>query len=146
MGKESTDRCIIKSISQWTYSNPPPCWVLLMVHDKDFGKTMQNLKIDGYGVLLISKEQAPPLVQSAATKIWDWNDILEGNKLSGKIPENFIPKPIVDKIKSVLKLKSPEDISCNGLLKELKKVDENILPKYYGFGSLSRMLLSKFYM
>ncbi|CAK8567851.1 unnamed protein product [Lathyrus sativus] len=68
----------------WVSQNPPPAHLFLISGDRDFAGILHLLRIKMYNILLASPGNAPDVLCSAATMMWQWTSILKGEDLTGK--------------------------------------------------------------
>ncbi|OMP06537.1 hypothetical protein CCACVL1_01521 [Corchorus capsularis] len=83
-GKNSADRSLLVDLMYWTTQNPPPAHLLVISGDRDFASTLHRLRMNNYNVLLASPENAPSVLCSAASIMWNWQALLRGENLTGK--------------------------------------------------------------
>lgn len=83
-GKNSADRFILMNLMDWVSQNPPPAHLFLISADGDFAEMLQRLRMHNYNILLASTRNAPGILCSAATIIWQWSSLVKGEHLSGK--------------------------------------------------------------
>ncbi|TKY73874.1 Meiosis arrest female protein 1-like [Spatholobus suberectus] len=83
-GKNSADRFLLVDLMDWVSRNPPPAHLFLISGDGDFAGILHRLRMNNYNILLASPRQAPDVLCSAATIIWQWSSLVKGEYLSGK--------------------------------------------------------------
>ncbi|CAN0877442.1 Meiosis regulator and mRNA stability factor 1 [Linum grandiflorum] len=83
-GKNSADRSLLVDLMYWVSQNPPPAHLFLISSDRDFASTLHRLRMNNYNILLASKETAPGVLCSAASIMWQWNELVKGENLTGK--------------------------------------------------------------
>ncbi|CAI0555210.1 unnamed protein product [Linum tenue] len=83
-GKNSADRSLLVGLMDWVSQNPPPAHLFLISSDRDFASCLHRLRMNNYNILLAAKEGAPSVLCSAASIMWHWNDLLNGENLAGK--------------------------------------------------------------
>jgi len=83
-GKNSADRFILMNLMDWVSQNPPPAHLFLISADGDFARMLHQLRMHNYNILLASTRNAPGVLCSAATIIWQWSSLIKGEHLSGK--------------------------------------------------------------
>nr|KYP69394.1 hypothetical protein KK1_008584 [Cajanus cajan] len=83
-GKNSADRFLLVDLMDWVTQNPPPAHLFLISGDGDFAGMLHRLRMSNYNILLARSENAPEVLCSAATIIWQWSLLLKGEYLSGK--------------------------------------------------------------
>ncbi|XP_027336888.1 uncharacterized protein LOC113850520 [Abrus precatorius] len=75
---------ILVDIMFWVYQNPPPAHLFLISGDRDFAGILHRLRMNNYNILLASPGNAPAVLCSAATIMWQWSLLLKGENLIGK--------------------------------------------------------------
>ncbi|RDX69328.1 hypothetical protein CR513_51570, partial [Mucuna pruriens] len=75
---------ILVDIMFWVSQNPPPAHLFLISGDRDFACILSRLRMNNYNILLASPENAPGVLFSAATIMWQWSSLLKGENLIGK--------------------------------------------------------------
>ncbi|KAI3774430.1 hypothetical protein L1987_48985 [Smallanthus sonchifolius] len=83
-GKNSADRSLLVDLMYWVSQNPPPAHLFLISGDRDFASTLHRLRMNNYNVLLASTDNAPAVLCSAASIMWQWTSLVKGENLSGK--------------------------------------------------------------
>ncbi|XVF61823.1 hypothetical protein PTKIN_Ptkin08bG0161700 [Pterospermum kingtungense] len=83
-GKNSADRSLLVDLMYWISQNPPPAHLFLISGDRDFASVLHRLRMNNYNVLLASPDSAPRVLCSAASIMWNWNELLRGENLTGK--------------------------------------------------------------
>lgn len=83
-GKNSADRSLLVDLMYWVSQNPPPAHLFLISGDRDFAGILHRLRMNNYNILLASSESAPSVLCSAASIMWHWTSLLNGENLSGK--------------------------------------------------------------
>ncbi|KAL8234495.1 hypothetical protein R6Q59_020595 [Mikania micrantha] len=83
-GKNSADRSLLVDLMYWVSQNPPPAHLFLISGDRDFASTLHRLRMNNYNVLLASTDNAPAVLCSAASIMWQWSSLVKGENLSGK--------------------------------------------------------------
>ncbi|KAI3715579.1 hypothetical protein L6452_22565 [Arctium lappa] len=83
-GKNSADRSLLVDLMYWVSQNPPPAHLFLISGDRDFANILHRLRMNNYNILLASKENAPAVLCSAASIMWQWTALVKGENLSGK--------------------------------------------------------------
>ncbi|KAK8710018.1 hypothetical protein V6N13_145362 [Hibiscus sabdariffa] len=83
-GKNSADRSLLVDLLCWVSQNPPPAHLFLISGDRDFASVLHRLRMNNYNVLLATSESAPGVLRSAASVMWNWNALLNGENLTGK--------------------------------------------------------------
>ncbi|BAT79197.1 hypothetical protein LR48_Vigan04g132500 [Vigna angularis] len=83
-GKNSADRFIVMNLMDWISQNPPPAHLFLISGDGDFARMLHRLRMHNYNILLASTRNAPEVLCSAATIIWQWSSLVKGEHFSGK--------------------------------------------------------------
>lgn len=83
-GKNSADRSLLVDLMYWVSQNPPPAHLFLISGDRDFASILHRLRMNNYNILLASKENAPAVLCSAASIMWQWTALVKGENLSGK--------------------------------------------------------------
>ncbi|KAI7748528.1 hypothetical protein M8C21_024096 [Ambrosia artemisiifolia] len=83
-GKNSADRSLLVDLMYWVSQNPPPAHLFLISGDRDFASTLHRLRMNNYNVLLASTDNAPAVLCSAASIMWQWNSLVKGENLSGR--------------------------------------------------------------
>ncbi|KAI3451040.1 hypothetical protein Pfo_007705 [Paulownia fortunei] len=84
-GKNSADRSLLVDLMYWVSQNPPPAHLFLISGDRDFAGILHRLRMNNYNILLASPDSAPSVLCSAATIMWQWNSLLKGENLTGKL-------------------------------------------------------------
>ncbi|XP_014523372.2 meiosis regulator and mRNA stability factor 1-like [Vigna radiata var. radiata] len=82
--KNSADRFILMNLRDWISQNPPPAHLFLISADGDFAGMLHRLRMHNYNILLASTRNAPEVLCSAATIIWQWSSLVKGEHFSGK--------------------------------------------------------------
>ncbi|KAL9313820.1 hypothetical protein ACSQ67_019272 [Phaseolus vulgaris] len=145
-GKNSADRFLLMNLMDWVSQNPPPAHLFLISADGDFAGMLHRLRIHNYNILLASTRNAPGVLCSAATIIWQWSSLVKGEHLSGKHlshPPDGLFGSWCGNYKVCRILKSHrKGISIRDLRIELKKRKVNFGKKFYGYGTFSRFLTS----
>nr|GEX59497.1 endonuclease or glycosyl hydrolase [Tanacetum cinerariifolium] len=83
-GKNSADRSLLVDLMYWVSQNPPPAHLMLISGDRDFASTLHRLRMNNYNILLASTENAPAVLCSAASIMWQWTSLVKGESLTGK--------------------------------------------------------------
>ncbi|KAL7602064.1 hypothetical protein Lser_V15G24181 [Lactuca serriola] len=83
-GKNSADRSLLVDLMYWVSQNPPPAHLFLISGDRDFASILHRLRMNNYNILLASTENAPAVLCSAASIMWQWPAMVKGENLSGK--------------------------------------------------------------
>ncbi|CAI9109093.1 OLC1v1008835C1 [Oldenlandia corymbosa var. corymbosa] len=83
-GKNSADRSLLVDLMYWVSQNPPPAHLFLISGDRDFAGILHRLRMNNYNILLASTHNAPGVLCSAASIMWQWSSLLKGENLSGK--------------------------------------------------------------
>lgn len=83
-GKNSADRSLLVDLMYWISQNPPPAHLFLISGDRDFASTLHRLRMNNYNILLASTDNAPAVLCSAASIMWQWNSLVKGENLNGK--------------------------------------------------------------
>ncbi|KAL0333016.1 UNVERIFIED_CONTAM: hypothetical protein Scaly_2203100 [Sesamum calycinum] len=84
-GKNSADRSLLVDLMYWVSQNPPPAHLFLISGDRDFAGILHRLRMNNYNILLASPDNAPSVLCSAATIMWQWSSLLKGENLTGKL-------------------------------------------------------------
>ncbi|KAJ4827763.1 hypothetical protein Tsubulata_020863 [Turnera subulata] len=82
--KNSADRSLLLDLMYWVSQNPPPAHLFLITGDRDFASVLHRLRMNNYNILLASTDNAPNVLYSAATIMWNWNAIVKGENLTGR--------------------------------------------------------------
>ncbi|GAV75861.1 LOW QUALITY PROTEIN: NYN domain-containing protein/OST-HTH domain-containing protein/OHA domain-containing protein [Cephalotus follicularis] len=80
--KNSADRSLLMDLMYWVSQNPPPAHLFLISSDRDFASILHRLRMSNYNILLASTENAPSVLCSAASIMWQWNTLLKGENLT----------------------------------------------------------------
>ncbi|KAJ0743774.1 putative NYN domain, limkain-b1-type, meiosis regulator and mRNA stability factor 1 [Helianthus annuus] len=83
-GKNSADRSLLVDLMYWVSQNPPPAHLFLISGDRDFASTLHRLRMNNYNVLLASTDNAPAVLCSAASIMWQWTSLVKGENLTGR--------------------------------------------------------------
>ncbi|KAL4588403.1 hypothetical protein LXL04_001288 [Taraxacum kok-saghyz] len=83
-GKNSADRSLLVDLMYWVSQNPPPAHLLLISGDRDFASILHRLRMNNYNILLASTDNAPAVLCSAASIMWQWPAIIKGENQNGK--------------------------------------------------------------
>ncbi|KAL5973582.1 hypothetical protein ACLOJK_030235 [Asimina triloba] len=83
-GKNSADRSLLVDLVYWASQNPPPAHIFLISGDRDFANVLHRLRMNNYNILLASITISPGVLNSAATVMWQWHELLRGENLIGK--------------------------------------------------------------
>ncbi|XP_039002868.1 uncharacterized protein LOC120129438 [Hibiscus syriacus] len=83
-GKNSADRSLLVDLLCWVSQNPPPAHLFLITGGRDFASVLHRLRMNNYNVLLATSESAPSVLRIAASIMWNWNELLKGENLTGK--------------------------------------------------------------
>ncbi|CAJ1974623.1 unnamed protein product [Sphenostylis stenocarpa] len=83
-GKDNADRFLLVNVMDWVSQNPPPAHHFLISADKDFAAMLHRLRMHNYNILLATSRNAPRVLCSAATIIWQWSSLVKGENLFGK--------------------------------------------------------------
>nr|XP_043623220.1 uncharacterized protein LOC122595007 [Erigeron canadensis] len=83
-GKNSADRSLLVDLMYWVSQNPPPAHLFLISGDRDFASTLHRLRMSNYNILLASPDNAPAVLCSAASIMWQWTSLVKGENLNGK--------------------------------------------------------------
>ncbi|XP_076903081.1 uncharacterized protein LOC143558036 [Bidens hawaiensis] len=83
-GKNSADRSLLVDLMYWVSQNPPPAHLFLISGDRDFASTLHRLRMNNYNVLLASTDNAPAVLCSAASIMWQWPSLVKGENLTGR--------------------------------------------------------------
>lgn len=83
-GKNSADRSLLVDLMYWVSQNPPPAHLFLISGDRDFANILHRLRMNNYNILLASTDNAPAVLCSAASIMWQWPAMVKGENLSGK--------------------------------------------------------------
>ncbi|KAL2528170.1 putative endonuclease or glycosyl hydrolase [Forsythia ovata] len=83
-GKNSADRSLLVDLVYWVSQNPPPAHLFLISGDRGFAGILHRLRMKNYNILLASPDDAPSILCSAASIMWQWNALVRGENLSGK--------------------------------------------------------------
>ncbi|KAK9070942.1 hypothetical protein SSX86_009510 [Deinandra increscens subsp. villosa] len=83
-GKNSADRSLLVDLMYWVSQNPPPAHLFLISGDRDFASTLHRLRMNNYNILLASTDNAPAVLCSAASIMWQWTSLVKGENLNGK--------------------------------------------------------------
>ncbi|CAA7034764.1 unnamed protein product [Microthlaspi erraticum] len=78
--KNSTSNmCLITDLMCWVAQNPPPAHLFLISSDGGLASVLHRLRMNNYNVLLAGDEETTPgVLCSAASIMWDWNDLALG--------------------------------------------------------------------
>ncbi|XP_071717044.1 uncharacterized protein [Rutidosis leptorrhynchoides] len=83
-GKNSADRSLLVDLMYWVSQNPPPAHLFLISGDRDFASILHRLRMNNYNILLASTDSAPAVLCSAASIMWQWTSLVNGENLNGK--------------------------------------------------------------
>lgn len=85
-GKNCADRSLLVDLMYWVSQNPPPAHVFLISSDRDFTTIIHKLRMNNYNILLAAQEarSSPGVLCSAATIMWNWDELAKGENLSGR--------------------------------------------------------------
>ncbi|CAK9140147.1 unnamed protein product [Ilex paraguariensis] len=83
-GKNGADRSLLADLMYWISQNPPPAHLFLISGDRDFASILHRLRMNNYNILLAGPENAPGVLCSAASIMWQWNALVRGENLNGK--------------------------------------------------------------
>uniref|UniRef100_A0A1J3EZE4 HTH OST-type domain-containing protein n=2 Tax=Noccaea caerulescens TaxID=107243 RepID=A0A1J3EZE4_NOCCA len=77
--KNSTGMSMITDLMCWVAQNPPPAHLFLISSDGGFASVLHKLRMNNYNILLAGDEEMTPgVLCSAASIMWDWNDLALG--------------------------------------------------------------------
>lgn len=72
----------------WVLENPPPANILLISGDQDFAHAMHSLAIRQYNILLaVPNETSHHLLESAASKVWKFREIVFPDEVEKELVE-----------------------------------------------------------
>ncbi|PIN26848.1 hypothetical protein CDL12_00392 [Handroanthus impetiginosus] len=83
-GKNSADRSLLVDLMYWVSNNPPPAHLFLISGDRDFAGILHRLRMNNYNILLAGPDNAPSVLCSAATIMWQWSSLLKGEDVTGR--------------------------------------------------------------
>ncbi|CAD6258099.1 unnamed protein product [Miscanthus lutarioriparius] len=83
-GKDGCDRSFMSDLISWIAQNPPPSHFFLLSGDKDFANILHRLRMSNYNVLLSCPDSGSKMLRSAATYLWEWEDLAKGVDLKPK--------------------------------------------------------------
>lgn len=83
-GKDGCDRSFMSDLISWVAQNPPPSHFFLLSGDKDFANILHRLRMSNYNVLLSCPDSGSKRLHSAATYLWEWEDLAKGVDLKPK--------------------------------------------------------------
>ncbi|CAM8879452.1 unnamed protein product [Rhodiola kirilowii] len=83
-GKNGADRLLIIDMMYWVSQHPPPAHLFLISGDSDFAAILHRLRMSNYNILLANGARVSTALCSAASVVWKWNTLLEGDNLAGK--------------------------------------------------------------
>lgn len=83
-GKNTADRSLLVDLMYWVSQNPPPAHLFLISGDRDFASILHRLRMSNYNILLAGPDTAPGVLCSAASIMWQWNDLIRGENINGK--------------------------------------------------------------
>lgn len=75
---------MIINIMHSTSQIPPPAHVFLISGDRDFAGVLHRLRMNNYNVLLASPRSVSAALCSAASIMWEWRSLINGDDLKGK--------------------------------------------------------------
>jgi hypothetical protein len=74
----------MSDLISWIAQNPPPSHFFLLSGDKDFANILHRLRMSNYNVLLSCPDSGSKMLRSAATYLWEWEDLAKGVDLKPK--------------------------------------------------------------
>lgn len=74
----------MSDLISWIAQNPPPSHFFLLSGDKDFANILHRLRMSNYNVLLSCPDSGPKMLRSAATYLWEWENLAKGVDLKPK--------------------------------------------------------------
>ncbi|KAJ8424505.1 hypothetical protein Cgig2_017738 [Carnegiea gigantea] len=85
-GRNSADGSLLVDLMHWVAQNPPPAHIFLISSDRDFAGILHRLRMNNYNILLAGREgkYTSGVLCSAATIMWQWEELAKGEHLSGR--------------------------------------------------------------
>ncbi|KAL9679786.1 hypothetical protein QQ045_017654 [Rhodiola kirilowii] len=83
-GKNSVNRSMIIELMYWVSQHPPPAHIFMISADHDMASTLHRLRMSNYNILLAAPEETSTALCSAASIMWQWNNLVKGENLAGR--------------------------------------------------------------
>uniref|UniRef100_A0A7N0ZXM2 HTH OST-type domain-containing protein n=1 Tax=Kalanchoe fedtschenkoi TaxID=63787 RepID=A0A7N0ZXM2_KALFE len=83
-GTNSVDRSLIVELMCWVSQHPPPAHLFLISGDHDMATILHRLRMSNYNILLAAPDDASTALCAAATIMWQWNHLVNGENFAGK--------------------------------------------------------------